>query len=87
MSIPIRGKGIVVLPLVMTFSVVLVVGLMRSSTRILQTSPRLGTEGKRCARTAHGNGSISLKKTGRQSTSAMRDAATENASMPEKRLT
>lgn len=75
------------LPLVMTFSVVLVVGLVRVSTRILHTSPRFGTEGRWCARTAHGNGSISEKKTGRQSTSAIRDAATENASMPEKRET
>jgi len=50
-------------------------------------SPRFGTFGKRWARTAHANGSISLKKTGRQSTSAMREAATLNASMPEKRET
>gem|GEM_PF-6907963 len=27
-------------------------------------SPRFGTSGKRCASTAHGNGSISEKKTG-----------------------
>jgi hypothetical protein len=55
-----------------------------SRTWILQTSPRFGTPGKRCASTAHGKGSISEKKTGSHFAPAIREAATENASTPAK---
>ena len=72
----------VVWPLVMTFSWVLVSGLVRVSTRIFVTSPRFGTDGKWYLRTRQGKSSISEKKIGFQSISAMRLIATEQASMP-----
>ena len=51
-------------------------------TWIVVTSPKLGTPGKRCESTAHGNGSISAKPTGSQPSGFH---ATDGALIPLKR--